>query len=137
MDLLRGDLYTELLARPNRLETLIPHDFSGWVVLDEIQRVPALLHEVHRLIESRKLRFAMTGSSARTLRRKGVNFLAGRTLTFHMHPLTAAELGDDFDIDRAIKFGQLPAVPGKGGMHLTPVPTTCCGRGYGRISTYT
>ncbi len=117
IDLLRGDLYTELLAQPSRLETLIPDSFSGWIILDEIQRVPALLHEVHRLIEDRKLRFAMTGSSARSLRRKGVNLLAGRALTFHMYPLTAAELGHDFDIERAIKFGHLPAISSNDAPH--------------------
>lgn len=110
LDLLNGDLYTELLARPHRLETLVGTGHSGWIVLDEIQRVPALLHEVHRLIEGRGLRFAMTGSSARSLRHKGVNLLAGRALTFHMHPLTAAEMGRDFDLERAIRFGQLPAI---------------------------
>jgi predicted AAA+ superfamily ATPase len=108
LDLLNDDLYTELLARPHRLETLVGDRRWDWVVLDEIQRVPALLNEVHRLIESRGLRFAMTGSSARSLRRRGTNLLAGRALTFHMHPLAAAEQGEDFDLARAIRFGQLP-----------------------------
>jgi predicted AAA+ superfamily ATPase len=99
LDLLDSTLYTELLARPGRLESLAAPSRSGWVILDEIQRIPALLHEVHRLIESRGLRFAMTGSSARSLRRKGVNLLAGRALTFHMYPLTATELGSDFDLE--------------------------------------
>lgn len=110
IDLLNGDLYTELLARPHRLETLVGAGNSSWVVLDEIQRIPALLHEVHRLIEDRGLRFAMTGSSARSLRKKGVNLLAGRALTFHMHPLSATETGQDFDLERAVRFGQLPAI---------------------------
>ena len=110
VDLLDSDMYTELLGRPKRLETLIPPDFSGWIVLDEIQRIPALLNEVHRLIEDRGLRFVLTGSSARSLRKKGVNLLAGRALTFHMHPLTAAELGDDFELKRSVQYGQLPAV---------------------------
>ncbi|MEI6148062.1 MAG: ATP-binding protein [bacterium] len=109
LDLLDSTLYAELLAQPHRLESLAAPSGSGWVVLDEIQRIPALLHEVHRLIESRGLRFAMTGSSARSLRRKGVNLLAGRALTFHMYPLTAAELGGDFDLEKAIHYGQLPA----------------------------
>ncbi|HBA84477.1 MAG TPA: ATPase [Verrucomicrobia bacterium] len=112
VDLLDGDLYTELLARPHRLETLIGTAHPDWVILDEIQRVPALLNEVHRLIEGRGLRFAMTGSSARSLRRKGVNLLAGRALSFQMHPLTASELGQDFDLERALRFGQLPSVIG-------------------------
>lgn len=110
IDLLNSDLYTELLARPSRLETLAAASKSGWVVLDEIQRVPELLNEVHRLIESRGLRFAMTGSSARSLRKKGVNLLAGRALTFHMHPLVSSELGNDFDLEKAIRFGHLPSV---------------------------
>ncbi|OGV64508.1 MAG: ATPase [Lentisphaerae bacterium RIFOXYB12_FULL_65_16] len=111
VDLLEGDLYAELLARPQRLEALIPPLHKGWVVLDEIQRVPALLNEVHRLIEGRGLRFAMTGSSARRLRGGGVNLLAGRALTFHMHPLTAIELGPDFSLESSLLHGHLPAVP--------------------------
>jgi predicted AAA+ superfamily ATPase len=117
IDLLAGDLYAELLARPQRLESLVGSRNDGWVVLDEVQRVPALLNEVHRIIESRGVRFAMTGSSARSLRRKGVNLLAGRALTFHMHPLVAQELGPDFNLERAIRFGQLPAIAGNTAPH--------------------
>ncbi|OAI49177.1 ATPase [Gammaproteobacteria bacterium SCGC AG-212-F23] len=108
-DLLQDDTYTELLARPSRLDEHIPDKFSGWIVVDEIQKVPALLNEIHRLIESRKLKFILTGSSARSLRRKGVNLLAGRALTYHMYPLTALELGNDFNIQTALKYGTLPA----------------------------
>ena len=75
-----------------------------------MQKVPALLDEVHRLIETRKLKFALTGSSARKLKRKGVNLLAGRALTLHMHPLTAVELGSDFELGRSLLFGHLPGV---------------------------
>ena len=78
VNLLESDVYTELLAAPSRLEQKIPPWHRGWVVIDDIQKVPALLDEVHRLIERRKLKFALTGSSARTLRRRGVNLLAGR-----------------------------------------------------------
>lgn len=107
-DLLHDDTYTELLARPSRLEERIPENYVGWIVIDEIQKVPALLNEVHRLIESRKIKFILTGSSARSLRRKGVNLLAGRALTYHLYPLTALELGKDFHIKKALQFGQLP-----------------------------
>jgi predicted AAA+ superfamily ATPase len=107
-DLLEADTYTRLLAAPGRLADEIPTGHRGWVVLDEIQRLPDLLNEVHRLIETRRLRFALTGSSARTLRRKGVNLLAGRALTRFMHPLIAAELGRDFDLKRALRYGCLP-----------------------------
>ena len=78
LDLLESDLYTELLASPQRLERKIPPDYRGWVVIDEVQKVPELLDEVHRLIERKRLRFSLTGSSARKLKRKGVNLLAGR-----------------------------------------------------------
>lgn len=110
LDLLAADVYTELLAAPARLESRIGPRHRGWVVIDEVQKVPALLDEVHRLIESRRWRFALTGSSARKLRRGGVNLLAGRALTRSMHPFTSAELGADFDVQRALRFGMLPPV---------------------------
>lgn len=110
LDLLRSDLYTRLLASPDSMEHFIPPHYTGRVVIDEIQRVPALLNEVHRLIEARGTSFVMTGSSARALRKKGVNLLAGRALTYYMHPLTVAELGDHFQLDRSLKFGHLPFV---------------------------
>lgn len=107
-DLLDHQTYTQLLAAPQRLGDRIPQGHKGWVVVDEVQRVPEVLNEVHRLIESRRLRFALTGSSARKLRRRGVNLLAGRALTRHLHPLTALELGTDFDLKRALRWGCLP-----------------------------
>jgi uncharacterized protein len=107
-DLLDSETYTRLLAAPSRLADQIPAAYKGWVLLDEIQRLPELLNEVHRLIERRRLRFVMTGSSARKLRRRGVNLLAGRALTRFMHPLTAGELGQDFEVGRALRYGCLP-----------------------------
>lgn len=107
-DLLESKIYTEFLARPERLEQYIPLDFDDYIILDEIQRVPELLNEVHRLIESRKLKFILTGSSARKLRRGGYNLLAGRALTYQMHPLTAIEMGDDFEAVKASERGMLP-----------------------------
>jgi predicted AAA+ superfamily ATPase len=107
-DLLDHAVYAELLAAPQRLRDLIPAKHRGWIVIDEIQRVPELLNEVHRLIESRRLRFVLTGSSARKLRRRGVNLLAGRALTRLMHPLLALEMGKDFDWKRALRWGCLP-----------------------------
>ncbi|MDY6904353.1 MAG: ATP-binding protein [Thermodesulfobacteriota bacterium] len=108
LDLLDSSLYLDLSARPGRLENLIPPEWSDWIVLDEIQKIPALLNEVHRLIEARGYRFIMTGSSARGLRKKGVNLLAGRALTYNMFPLTAVELGGDFDLDKSLQYGHLP-----------------------------
>lgn len=108
LDLLESELYTLLLAAPQRLETLIPPAYKGWIVIDEIQRVPELLNEVHRLIENRGLLFVLTGSSARKLRRKGTNLLAGRALTLRMHPLTAVELRRDFNLEHSLRWGQMP-----------------------------
>lgn len=110
LDLLKAENYYRLLANPSRLEELIPEDFSDWVIIDEIQRIPELLNEVHRLIELRKYKFIMTGSSARKLRRGGQNLLAGRALTYFMHPLTVMELGKNFNLSRCLSFGTLPAV---------------------------
>ena len=108
LDLLESDLYLELLASPGRLEQKIPPRHRGWVVIDEVQKVPALLDEIHRLIERRGVRFGLTGSSARALRRRGINLLAGRALSLTMHPLTRQELGDRFDLRRSLLHGQLP-----------------------------
>ncbi len=109
-DLLEARTYSQLLADPSRLGERIPQGYSGWVILDEVQRIPELLNEVHRLIEARKLRFIMTGSSARALRRKGVNLLAGRAHTRFMHPLTIEELGESFSLKHSLRFGSLPSV---------------------------
>jgi predicted AAA+ superfamily ATPase len=80
------------------------------VVVDEIQRVPGLLNEVHRFIENAGLRFALLGSSARKLRRAGTNLLAGRALWKAMFPLLPEELGPDFDLERVLRFGSMAIV---------------------------
>jgi predicted AAA+ superfamily ATPase len=108
IDLLEAELFTRLTANPQRLESLIPDGHRDWIVIDEIQRIPDLLSEVHRLIETRKHKFALTGSSARKLRRGGVNLLGGRARTLSMHPLTAGELGGDFNLGHSLRFGHLP-----------------------------
>ena len=110
IDLLEAELFNDLTANPQRLSNLIPPDFKDWVIIDEVQRIPDLLHEVHRLIESKKYRFILTGSSPRKLKRKGPNLLAGRALTLSMHPLSVAELGGDFRLEHSLKYGQLPSV---------------------------
>ncbi|MGM0365811.1 MAG: ATP-binding protein [Actinomycetota bacterium] len=110
IDLLESRLFNELLADPQRLENFIPVDFKDWIIIDEVQKIPELLNEVHRLIEKNKYKFILTGSSARKLRRKGPNLLAGRALTYSMHPLTVMELGKDFSLDHSLTFGNLPSV---------------------------
>ncbi|MDP2951468.1 MAG: ATP-binding protein [bacterium] len=109
LDLLEAELYNDFLANPQRLEGFIPKDFNDWIILDEVQRVPLLLNEVHRLIETRKLKFILTGSSARKLKQKDVNLLAGRALTYHLYPLTSLELKNDFSLEYALQYGSLPA----------------------------
>src|SRR5262245_61391410 len=80
------------------------------IVIDEVQKLPQLLDEVHRLIEERGFRFVLTGSSARKLKRSGANLLAGRARMLTMHPFTVGELGDRFDLAHAIRYGMLPSV---------------------------
>ena len=111
IDLLDERLYHDLLADPSLFAQSINHLApNDWVIVDEIQRLPMLLNEVHRFIESHRLRFALLGSSARKLKAAGVNLLAGRALNKTMFPLTAAELGPDFDLDRILRYGALPLV---------------------------
>jgi predicted AAA+ superfamily ATPase len=98
LDLLDASLSLELNRDPHRLEAVVgSRPSNAWVVLDEIQKAPALLDEVHRLIESRRWRFALCGSPARKLRRGGANLLAGRALTLNMEGFSGVELGDGFD----------------------------------------
>jgi uncharacterized protein len=96
-------LRIELLALGNEITT---------VVIDEVQRLPKLLNEVHRLIENDKVpfRFALTGSSARKLKAGGANLLAGRAVLRSLFPLTSVELGADFDLQKYLRFGGLPEV---------------------------
>jgi predicted AAA+ superfamily ATPase len=108
-DLLDSSIYLALSRNPGRIaEELTPQDRI--MVIDEIQRIPELLNEVHRLIEERGIRFLLTGSSARKLRRGGVNLLGGRARTKYLHPLTYKELGEGFDLFHAIERGLLPSI---------------------------
>ena len=115
LDLLDSDLRLPFSARPTRLGEMLesmPQARGAPVVLDEIQKVPGLLDEVHRLIESRRLSFILCGSSARQIRRAGVNLLGGRAWRFEMFPLTWAEV-PDFDLLTALNDGLLPGIHGR------------------------
>jgi predicted AAA+ superfamily ATPase len=110
IDLLQPAVYRSLDSRPERLKELIGASRSKVVVIDEVQRVPELLSVVHSLIEEhRGLLFVLTGSSARKLRRGGVDLLAGRALNRTLHPFMAAEL-PSFELERALTQGMLPLV---------------------------
>ena len=110
-DLLDEALFHDLLADPSLFRDLVSAVTPGdWVVVDEVQRIPALLNEVHRQIEERGLRFALLGSSARKLKTAGTNLLAGRAVRKAMYPLVPRELGGDFNLDDVLMYGSLPVV---------------------------
>jgi predicted AAA+ superfamily ATPase len=112
LDLLDPAIARDLASRPERLrELVLGSPGVSVVVLDEVQKAPELLNVVHALIEQRRrLKFVLTGSSARKLRRGGVNLLGGRAVTRHLHPYMAAEMGPAFNLDQALRFGMLPLV---------------------------
>jgi uncharacterized protein len=111
-DLLDESIYLRLLQDPGSLQREVLASDSTWVVIDEVQRVPALLNAVHSLIfeHDEKYRFALTGSSARKLKREDSNMLAGRAISKTFFPLTGSELGFDFDVDQILRFGTLPKI---------------------------
>ncbi|MCY3885171.1 MAG: AAA family ATPase [Gammaproteobacteria bacterium] len=94
---------------PENLKSFLVDDLQ-MVVIDEIQRAPNLLNQVHHLIESRGIRFLLTGSSARKLRQGGVNLLGGRARILYFHPLLFRELGSSFDLARVLEFGTIPSI---------------------------
>jgi len=107
-DLLKSDEYTRLNIRPSLLrEECEMLDEGELVIIDEVQRIPALLDEVHGLMSRRNLRFILCGSSARKLRRCGANLLGGRAIRKELYPLVSREI-PDFDIERALNNGMLP-----------------------------
>ncbi|MCY4228543.1 MAG: ATP-binding protein [Gammaproteobacteria bacterium] len=108
-DLLDQSLFLRLSRNPALIrEALTPE--TSLVVIDEIQKFPELLNEVHLMIEQHGVRFLLTGSSARSLRRKGVNLLGGRARSRVLHPFTRQELGARFDLARALEYGLLPPI---------------------------
>ena len=111
VNLLDPETAREMASRPERLrELVLGNPDRADVVIDEVQRVPELLHVVHALIESEHAaRFVLTGSSARKLRRGGVNLLGGRAAVRNMHPFMAAEL-PGFDLHQALQFGMVPLI---------------------------
>lgn len=109
INLLDTETMLQFTRHPGLLYQRVSHlPPDSWVVLDEIQKVPSLLDEVHRLIEDKRLRFVLSGSSARKLKRSGVNLLAGRARVESMFPFVSVELGTRFDLHRALEVGLLP-----------------------------
>ena len=112
IDLLQPAMLRRYRAHPERiLETVRSQPSGRTVIIDEVQRVPELLSAVHKLIEEKRgWKFVLTGSSARKLKRSGIDLMAGRAVGRTMHPFLAAEIGDSFDIDTALQLGMLPIV---------------------------
>ena len=107
-DLLKSDVRMAFQLRPALLrEECEMLEEGELVIIDEVQKVPALLDEVHWLMENRRLRFILSGSSARKLRRSGANLLGGRALRLTLFPFVSAEI-PDFDLNRALNNGMLP-----------------------------
>lgn len=111
IDLLNEALYQDLLVQPGLVGNMLRVAPPGsWVVIDEIQRAPTLLNEVQRFIEERRLKFALSGSSTRQLKRAGVNLLGGRALRLTMYPFVPQELGATFELEAALRYGTLAVV---------------------------
>ncbi len=111
INLLDEGLYQLYLSKPQAfVEDLSGVNPGEWVVVDEVQRLPQILNDVHRLIEEKRIKFALLGSSARKLRRAGVNLLGGRALQKFLHPFLPEELGEDFLIDKILRNGSIPLV---------------------------
>lgn len=111
LNLLKTETYLELAAHPGVIEAKIGRLPKGaWVCIDEIQKLPGLLDEVHRLMEEKGYRFALSGSSARKLKRQGANLLGGRAVTRYMESFASAEIGGDFDLRFCLEWGMLPLV---------------------------
>jgi predicted AAA+ superfamily ATPase len=113
VDLLKAEEFRRYVARPELLRQEIEAEGprpGRQIVIDEIQKIPALLDEVHWLIENRGLHFALCGSSARKVKRGAANLLGGRAMRYELHGLSAGELGREFDLDRMLNHGYLPRI---------------------------
>lgn len=119
LDLLDNRIFSRLSTVDSNLENIVKGSLGRreikpekvWVVIDEIQKIPLLLDEVHRLIELYGWRFLLTGSSSRKLKQGGTNLLAGRARSIQLHPLSFSEIAtEDFDIERRLLYGSLPFV---------------------------
>ena len=112
IDLLEPDQFRNYVSFPENLhEFVLANPSTSIFIIDEVQKAPELLSVVHSLIEKHLgLQFILTGSSARKLKRQGVNLLAGRAQLKHMHPFMASELKDLFNLETSLKYGMLPLV---------------------------
>lgn len=111
IDLLNADQEEQYALRPTLLiEQAEALDEGQWIIIDEVQKLPKLLDHVHIMLTKKDIRFALTGSSSRKLKRGGSNLLAGRAFNFSLYPFTSVELGGKFDLMEALQWGTLPQV---------------------------
>jgi predicted AAA+ superfamily ATPase len=110
LDLLDQELFGRLVMKPSELSDILDGVQKKWCVIDEVQKIPELLDVVHQQIEKKKIKFVLTGSSARKLKRSSANMLGGRAFLYKLFPLTSRELGDDFDLNEVLSFGSLAKI---------------------------
>ncbi len=109
IDLLKSEEFIRFTENPGALRGVLKGTQTHFLIIDEVQKVPSLLDEVHWLIENRRITFVLCGSSARKLKREGANLLGGRARRYELHGLVSAEIGENYDIDRLVNFGNLPS----------------------------
>lgn len=114
LDFLSPEVFRDFMSAPERLEALTDgNPKQKDIIIDEVQKIPEVLNVVHRMIEKdKKLRFILTGSSSRKLKRSGIDLLGGRAVVKTLHPFMACELGKDFSMEKALEQGLLPLVWG-------------------------
>jgi uncharacterized protein len=110
IDFLDPETFRAYSSFPETLAKSIDAINPGMVIIDEVQKVPAILEVVHKIMEEKKIRFILTGSGARKLKKEGADLLGGRAAYCRMHPFTAAELGDSFQLHRSLLTGLIPVV---------------------------
>ena len=110
IDLLNPEVFAELVLDSFRFTAMIdsPENRGKRVIIEGVQKIPSLLDIVHSQIQRRKRQFVLTGSSSRRLKQKGTNLLAGRAWVYHLYPFCSADLGERFDLRRALEWGALP-----------------------------
>lgn len=108
INLLDQKLEFELSQKPDQLLDMWKVHKNKWIVIDEVQKIPKILDVVHRGIEDYKIKFALTGSSSRKLKKGGANLLAGRAASYSLNPFSSFELGSEFNLKKALQFGLLP-----------------------------
>ncbi len=108
IDLLDTQIEYKLNQRPELLEQMWQVNQPPWIVIDEVQKNPRLLDIVHKMLEEKTVKFALSGSSARKLKRDHANLLGGRAIASYLSPFSYFEIKDQFNLDRSLKFGLLP-----------------------------